>query len=408
MGLALAAYGLFGPPGSALGQTVPSQEFGITAGVVYNSNRGLDTPDQGDTTEVFTRFDFGVTFATPVQSLAVSGDVTLRALDGAEAGDVPDGLADPNLRLRYAREARNARLSVSAFARQSETSTLIQEFDSIAGLTLVNDDATRLNYGLDAEIEMRREAPFGITLLGGGSGLRYSNTASTTLLDQNRYNIGVRLRFDINPVLRANVTTRYSTFEEEGSATGLRETYTLNASLRRNLTNGSVGLNASAVSVEEGERYALSLSRALEGTVWDVAGSLGVTESVNGRTLPSGTLDLGYELPNGALGLDIERSLQSGLSDNEQDFTRIRFNYTQELSALSSLALDIAYRESNPTGAGGTTSLGSIGISYQRNLAPGWRMNVSVSHRDNTDSSGASARDNRVSLSVRRALSARR
>jgi hypothetical protein len=395
-------------PGMALAQQAsPSQSFGLSTGLRYNDNRGLDTPSQGDTTELFTRFDFGLVFATPLQSLSLNGDITLRGLDGAEAGSISDGLTDPNVRLRYNRAVRNSQLTVSAFAQETETSTLIPELDGL-DLVVVNDNATRLSYGYDATLELRREAPFGITLSTGYTGLRYSDTTSTTLLDQDRFRVGVGFRFDINPVLRADVTTRYSTFEEEGTP-GTRETYALNASLTRSLPAGSVGVRTGVTSVEEGERYSLSVTHSFERPLWQFGGSLGIEQGVNGDNFAIGSLNIGHELPNGSLTFGLNRSVRSGLEDNEQDFTSVRFGYTQQLSPDSSLGLNAAYSETSPTaGTGSTTSLASIGVNYQRALAPGWQLNMGLSRRESTNSAGNTARDNSVSVSLRRELSARR
>ncbi len=388
-------------------EQAPSQSFGITTGLVYNDNRGLDDTSQGSTTEFFTRLDVGLVFGTPIQSLTINGDLTLRGLDGAEAGNISDGLTDPNLRLRYNRQARNAQLTVSAFAREAETQTQVAELDGL-DLVLVSDDATRLTYGYDAELELRREAPFGITLSHGFTGLRYSDTTSTSLRDQDRYQFGAAFRFDLNPVLQALVNTRYSTFEEDGSAAGLRETYALDASLRQTLPDGLFGVTANITSVEEGERYSLSLERRVEREAWSLSGDLGLTHSVSGDTFPTATLDARYTLPNGSLGLNLNHAIRSGLSDNEQEFSAIRFNYLHNLDTVSSLSVNLNYSETNPTGTGGTSSLGTIGLGYQRELAPGWQMNVGLDRRVSTNSAGATARDNRLSLSVRRALFARR
>lgn len=394
--------------GTAQAQTAPSQSFGVTTGLAYNDNRGLDDPSQGSTTELFTRFDIGLVFATPIQSLTLDGDITLRALDGAESGGIPDGLTDPNLRLRYNRAVRNSRLTLTAFARETETSTLVEELDGL-DLTLVNDDATRLSFGYTAELELRREAPFGITLLAGYTGLRYSDTTSATLQDQDRSNLGVRFRFDINPVLQASLTARHTTFEEDGTP-GQRETTSLDGSLTQTLPTGSFGLNANITSVEEGERYTLGLSRGIEGPLWQATGTLGVTEGENGDTFPTGTLDYRRSFANeGALSINLNHAVRSGLNDTQQEFTRVQINYAQPLSNASSLNLSAAYSETNPTAVGvGTTSLSTIGLGYQRVLAEGLSMDFGLNHRVSTNSLGTTARDNRVSLSVRRELSARR
>lgn len=395
------------PAPASAQQQPPSQRFGITTGLAFNDNRGLDAPSQGDTTEVFTRFDFGLVFATPLQSLSLNGDITLRGLDGAEAGSIPDGLTNPNLRLSYNRAVRDSQITVTAFARETETSTLVEELDGL-DLTLVNEDATRLSYGVNGELELRRDAPFGITLLAGYTGLRYSDTISTALQDSTRASIGTRLRFNFNPVLQGTLTARFESFDEDGTP-GTRETTSLDGTLRQTLQAGSFGVNANVTSVEEGERYTLSVSRGIEGPLWQATGTFGLTQGTNGDTFPTGTLDYRQEFEIGAMSVNLTHAIRSGIDDEEREFTAARFNYARPLSPVSSLTVSAAYSETDPTTAGtGTTSLGSVGLGYQRDLAPGWQMNMGVSHRVSTDAAGTTARDNSLSLSVRRELSARR
>lgn len=401
-GLIVSALAL---PVSVLAQDTPQQTLGLTTGITFNDNRGLDDPSQGDTTELFTRLDFGRVFATPLQSLSLNGSVTLRGINGAEEGSIEDGLSDPNLRLSYNRAVREAQLTVTAFARQAETSTLIQELDGV-DLVDVTDNATRLTYGFDTSLELRRTAPFGVTFSTGYTGLRYSDTNSTSLVDQDRFRLGANFRFNINPVVQANLRTQYSTFESDDTA--LRETYRLNGSLDRDLSAGRIGVTAGITSVEEGERYSLGLTRSIEGPLWDISGSLGIEQGVAGDNFANGSLDIAHELQNGTMALSFDHGLRSGLEDNEQEFTRIQFNYARQLSALGSVNVNLSYRETNPTGTGGTTSLGTIGVSYGHTLAPGWQMNMGVNRRISTDSSGTTAHDNRLSLSVRRELSALR
>lgn len=403
----LLGFGLGLPDAAVAQETPPSLRFGVTTGFVANDNRGLDATSRGDTYELFSRFDFGFTFATPIQQLDISGNITLRGLDGAEENSISDGLVDPNLRLSYGRQARNAALSLDVFVQESETSTLVAEFDGI-DLSLVNDDATRLRYGFNSDLELRRQAPFGITLSTGFTALRYSDTTSTTLSDQDRFNIGASFRFDINPALQANLNARLSTFEDAGTPEGRRDTYSLDGTLRQTLPAGRFGLRANITSVEEGERYTFSVERSMERPSWEVGGSLGLTRSIDGDVFPIGALDITHTLPNGSLSLDLNRSIRSGINDNEQEATSVQFNYAQQLSEISSFNLGLSYRENVPTTAGGSSSLGSIGVAYQRDLAPGWQMNVGLDRRVSNSAAGVTARDNRLSISVRRDLTALR
>lgn len=404
-GLAVCLAALPGATGAQ--QQTPSQSYGISTGMVFNDNRGLDTPSLGNTTEVFTRFDFGLVFSNPLESLSVDGEISLRAIDGAEDDFIPDGLADPRLRLTYNRAVRDAELTVTAFGIETETNTLVEEFDGL-DLTQINENATRLTYGFDAELELGKTDPFGVTFFAGYTGLRYSDTRSTTLQDQDRSRIGADFRFDINPVLRATFGARYRTFEEEGSTDGLRETFDLTAGLDRAMESGSFGIQAEAVSVEEGERYGLSVLRSLETEFWEVGGSLGVEESVTGDTFGSASLNIARSLADGIMSFGLDHRLRSGLDDEEEEFTSIRFNYRQPISAQGTVGVTASYQEADPTGPEGTTSLGTIGLTYQHALADGWDMNFGLDHRVTNDSNGVTARDNRLLLSIRRELSALR
>ena len=402
-GIGLALCAVLSPASTGAQQQSPSTVFGVTTGLVLNDNRGLDEPSQGNTTELFSRLDFNFVRADPLQSLTLDGDITLRALSGAEEDSIPDGLTDPRLRLRYNRAVRNAQLTFTAFGRQTETNTLIDEFEG-TDITQINESATRLTFGFDASVELGRAAPFGVTLSTGYTGLRYSNTTSTTLQDQDRTRIGADFRFDINPVLEARIRTRYSTFEEDGSTDGQRDTFRLDTELEQDLQRGSFGVSAGITRVEEGERYRLNVSRSIETELWSVGGSLGIEQAISGDTFGSGTLDVAHDLQNGAMSLAVSQGLRSSLDDEEEEFTRLQFRYLRDLSRLSAMSLNASYQEVNPTGTGGTTSLGQIGVTYQHTLAPGWDMNVGLNHRVNTNSVGTTARDNQLSLSIRRAL----
>ena len=386
----------------------PSLRFGVSTGLTTNSNRGLDVDTRGTTVEAFTRFDFGATFATPIQQLDLSGDITLRALDGPERDSLSEGLVDPNLRLAYTRTARDAELRVTAFARQSEVTTATDEIDLIS-LESITDDATRLQYGFDTALELRRQAPFGVTLSTGYTGLRFSDTsAASTLTDQDRFRFGVALRFDINPTTRATLDARLSTFEDDGTDEGRRDTFALNGTWRQTLPTGSVAFRAGATFTEDGERYSLSAARTASTELWEVTGRLGASLSVDGDLFPIGEVNVTHTLATGALSANLSRSLNAGSDDEEQRVTSVGLSYNQQITALTQFNLNATYRETDPTGDSASSSFGTVGVSVQHTLAPGWQMNVGFDRRVSDTSTRDAARDNRLSIFVRRDLTARR
>lgn len=387
----------------------PAFRFGLSTGFVASDNRGLDPNSLGSTFEATARLDFGMTFATPIQQLDLTGDIGLRAVSGAESGTLENGLTNPSLAIAYARQARDAQISLDVFAREADASTTnLEVIEGVPDPTLVTADGTSLRYGFDTELELRRRSPFGITLSAGYTALRYSNTTSATLTDQDRTHLGVRLRFDLNPSTQATMNLRYSTFEDFGTPEGVRETYTLDNRLRQDLRNGDMSVSFNVSSTEDGERYTLSTGRSVSTPVWDLGGTLGLTRATDGDIYPVGTLDLARTLPDGSLAAALSRSIGAGIDDDEQEITSLRLTYAKQFSPLTSFNASFSYSETDPTGAGSTSSLSSVGISLQRSLTPTWDLNVGLDHRISKSTAGTTARDNRLSVTLRHDLSARR
>lgn len=399
-------------PQAALAQQsgdTPGFRLGLTNSFVANDNRGLDGTSQGSTFEFITRLNFDLTFATPIQQLEISGDIGLRTLSGAESDTLDTGLVDPNLTIGYARQSRDAALSVDVFHRQADASTSAFEFlPGVPDPTLVTADGTRLTYGFDTSLELRRRAPFGMTFTAGSTALRYSDGAAATLSDQDRFRLGANFRFDLNPTTRATLDLRYSTFEDFGTPEGVRETYSLNSSLRQTLPNGAATMSFGVTSTPEGERYTLSAGRSIETAVLELGGTFGLTRAIDGDIYPTGTVDLTRTLPDGSLGASLSRSIAAGSNDNEQEITSLNLSYAKQFSRGTSFNATFSYSETDPTGAGATTSLSSVGINLERNLTANWQMSVGLQHRISEGATGIRARDNRLSIDLRSDLFVRR
>ena len=388
----------------------PSLRLGLTTSVVAHDNRGLDDPSAGSTFEYTTRLDFGVTFATPIQQLAVSGDIGLRHVNGAESDSLDSGLVEPSLNIGYARQSRDAELTVDL--RYSEVDISSSSLENVIGVpdpTLVTAEGTRRNLVFDTSLELRRRAPFGVTFFAGYTSLRNSDAAASTLADQDRFRVGADLRFDLTPTSQLNVNLSYRTFEEFNPPAELRETFRLDAGLRQELRNGDASFNFGITSTEDGERFTLSAGRTLITPVWEFGASLGFTREVDGDIAPIGTLNLTRDLPDGSLGASFSRRVTAGSDDEEDEITAFDLTYDKQLNALTNFSANLSFRETDPTAAGSNaTSLGTIGVSLSRSLTPTWQMDFGLQHRISKNSVGTRARDNRLSISLRRDLTARR
>lgn len=387
----------------------PVFRLGLSAGLIASDNRGLDATSAGSTFEYFSRLDFGLTFATPIQQLEISGNIDLRQVNGAESSALRNGFVEPDLAIGYARQSRDATLSVNLrFSETDVSSNTLEDVIGVPDPVLVTEDGTRRNTVLDTELELRRRAPFGVTLFAGFTGLRYSDTSSTTLTDQDRFRIGTRLRFDLNPSTRLGVTLRYSTFEDLDTAQGVRETYQVRATLRQELGNGDATFRFSATDTEDGTRYTLSAGRSLRTALWDVSGSLGLTRDLRGDVLPVASLNVSRTLQDGTLEASFERRFASGSDDEEQQITSLSVSYARQLTALTRFNTSLSYSETDETGAVATSSFGTLGVSLQRSLTADVSLNVGLQHRVSEDSNGVRARDNRLSITLRRDLTTRR
>lgn len=388
----------------------PALRFGLTTEAVYSSNRGLDATSLGGTFEYIARLDFGVTFATPVQQLEISGDFGLRHVTGAERGTLDTGLVEPNLAIRYARQSRDAELSLALRSNELDVSSAsLEEVLGVPVPVLVTEDGTRRTTVFDTELDLRRRAPFGITLSAGFTGLRYSNTTSPTLSDQDRFRLKALLRLDLTPSMRATLDLGYSTFEDFGTAQGLRETYTLNGNLRQDLRNGDASFSFGATMTEDGERYTIGAGRSITTALWEVSGSVGLTRDIAGDVLPDASLDLVRTLPDGSLAARFSRRVASGVDDDEEQITSLSVTYAKQLTPLTSFNTSLTFSETDPTAAGSnSSSVGTLGVGLERTLAQGLQLNLGFQHRVTENVAGIRARDNRLSVSLRRDLSARR
>lgn len=406
---AAVTFGLSLPAQGQQTQDIPGLRLGLTNSFVANDNRGLDVQSQGSTFEFISRLDFDLTFATPIQQLEFSGDIALRGLSGAESETLDTGLIDPGLEIGYARQSRDAALSARAFGRQSDASTVTLEFlDDLPDPTLVSANGTRLVYGFDASLELRRRAPFGVTLSAGATALRFSDGAQVSFDDQDRFRLGALFRFDLNPTTQANVNLRYSTFEDFGTLEGVRETYALDSTVAQELRNGSARVRFGITSTPEGERFSLSAGRSVATELTELGGTLGLTRGTGGDVHPIGTVDFTRRLPDGSLGASLSRSVRAGSDDDEEEITSLGLSYAKQFTPSTAFDANFSYSEANPTGPGASSSIGSIGFNLRHALTRDWQMSVGLQHRISESATGARARDNRLSINLSRDLFVRR
>ena len=114
------------------------------------------------------------------------------------------------------------------------------------------------------------------------------------------------------------------------------------------------------------------------------------------------------ESRNMALERELETARGSA-AEREEQITSLSVTYAKQLTPLTSFNTSLTFSETDPTAAGSnSSSVGTLGVGLERTLAQGLQLNLGFQHRVTENVAGTRARDNRLSVSLRRDLSARR
>jgi hypothetical protein len=433
-GLGALAAGLLAPI-TAPAQDGPAQllTLGLSTGLAANTNRRLDPDDAEGSAALTTGLSFAYRDATPLQSFALSSDLTLRQSRGT-GDDGADGLTDPNLNFAWERAVRDSAIGISGSVRRSEVDFLrpletllltpgdpfaevddpLPDLDDpltdLDDLTATLERGTRLSYRLETSLQLRRTAPFGIDLSAGLSGTRYSDTDDSELADDQRYRVGAGLRFALDPVTEASLGLRYSFIDEEDEGDeddgdegdeGRRETTTLTAAVSRRYPLGVIGLSANVAQTDTGERYGLSANAGRSGVGWSLSGSTGVAVDEDGDATFQGGLQANRALATGRVGLGFDRSLRTG-DESDITVTALSINYGTRLTPLLSVTADASWIRTDEA-EDDTAEAARLGLSLSRSLTEDWALSAGVVQRFRDDEDG-SATDTALTVGLRRSF----
>lgn len=400
--------------GGAQGSGGVQLTFGVEQRFETNDNLGLDVVSAGTTSQATTRLSFGLLTETRSSSLEFNTSAALRVADGPDFSGTEVALADPQMSLAYSRTTANAELDVKARLRQANVEFLrsLEEFIDDKGEIVLPEDTTgtgtQLSHGLDVALTWGEEAPLGFGLSAGISGINYIDTTSATLVDSQRLYAGASARMTLSEVTTANVSLRFSTYDDDGVGTTRRDTLSFNAGLTHMLPSGQLTSRLTAANTEDGTRLGLSFGRDFDLPAGALQASIGVTRSASGETNLTGSLKLTKELPQGAITAELRRSVAAGSDDSEQLATALLLGYSQELTPLSSLNLDLSYVQREPTGAGASVTDGTVSATYRRAVTEDWNMDVGYRHRVRDEDGVGRARSNSVFMVLKRDFSIRR
>ncbi|MDZ4140133.1 MAG: hypothetical protein U1D66_14845 [Erythrobacter sp.] len=406
--VALAAHAQGRDPGG------PRLTFGITQRFESTENLDLDVNSAGRTNQATTGLSFGLLSETQTTSFGLDAGGILRAVDQAGGGsDV--SFDDKRLGLRYSHSGANTTLTFGANLREARIEFLrpLEDFIDENGVIVLPDDldqfngtGKRQNYTLNAGLDWGKGGPWGFGVNARYNQLTYTNTSSPSLFDSNRWTVGGNLRFAIDPATEARFSLSQSRFRDDDPTSDTRDTLHFGLDLTRDRPSGAINTSFSADDTEDGTRLNLTFGHDFTLPTGALSVNLGISRSADGDISPSGNLAWQQSLPNGAINARLQSSVISGTDDTDRLVTSLSLGVSRELSALSSLNLNLAWADSESTSGGDSTTNASVGATYTHMLTEDWGMDLGYNHRLR-DTSAGTANSDTVFLALRRTFDLR-
>jgi hypothetical protein len=151
---------------------------------------------------------------------------------------------------------------------------------------------------------------------------------------------------------------------------------------------------------DEGQRETFELGRDLETPANAFSARLGLTHADTTGTDVIGSLRWDHPLPDGALGLNIERRVRFDTDDNESVTSSIvSVNWAKDVNETASVGLNMSYELSDSPSE--KIEQATVGASYNYRLTKDWNLNSGVGYRVRNDADGRSESPN-LFLSISR------
>lgn len=401
------------------GAAVPQEEgtgarlftLDTTFGVQATDNVDLD--EDGDSrVSAFTRLGLGFASSTPSEGLTGSLDLGLRASGGSDDDDSIE-FVDPDARIAYERQSRDARLLLEGNIRRSQVSEL-SPLDFVLDETLTAqeiedlldgrgiDDVTRLSYALDVTLETRRTHPFGVVYSLGLSGVRYSEQIGS-LDDETRMNAGIGLRLDLSEALQTTADFGITTYDND-----LEDAFGADFGVSRRFATARLGARLGFVTDDTGPRNTLAVTGAREFKTGTVDGEVGVTRLDDGGLEYIGATGASFDLQTSNVRFDLSRRVAQVEDENDdasiRTVTSLSSTYTRQMTRAWQLGVDVRYVRTRDQDDESVEGFGQVGVDISRALTRDWSLTMGASHRFESDRDGDDASGTALSASLTRSV----
>ncbi|NHB77060.1 hypothetical protein [Rhodobacter calidifons] len=350
--------------------------FGIENRLEISRNAGLSVPGEGTEVANVTLLSFGLVSETPLDRLTFGVTGGLVARTGDEGSEFDFGRSA--LTFAYSREVPSAALALAAEFRSDDADSFGDDLGDIGA------DGTRSDLSLSARLETGRTSGVGLAFGLAYDRTDYQDTTDPDLVDSEEWRGDVAAILRFSEIATGRIGLRYRHREEEDLGTTTTDATTVFAGLdyaiseRADLSvelgyteteteDGGViarerGPDASVrlsydmpvgtayallsvtTDADEGQRQTFEIGRALETGRDTLAVRLGVTHGDETGTDVIGALEWTRALPDGSLGVSLERRVGYDADDDERVADSIfSLNLTRNLNETTTLLFDASY-----------------------------------------------------------------
>ncbi|RBO52888.1 hypothetical protein DSD19_11980 [Rhodovulum sp. BSW8] len=326
---------------------------------------------------------------------------------------------DPRVMLSYGRESISSALSTDFSYSRTDVDS-ISEDDDLADGVLELDEGLLQRYSGKLFLELGRDAPFGATVDLGYSAKVYSETSNSGLLDEEKANATLALRFDLDPRITAGLRSSISETDRDdpgqdvrsesvGGTLGFGVTQTLSAdaylgysrvtetvpglpddiqkglaytlSFTEQRPNGDLSGSLSSDIDEAGRRTIARIDRNLELPGGALRAGVGVSTSEDDTLRPLLSFAYNHGLPRGTFGMKLDQAFSTDSDGEEALNSNFGVTYRQELTPLSSLQAGLILRDTDFVSDDDSDKRKlQLDLVYRHSLAQDWNVVGGYSH----------------------------
>lgn len=385
-------------------------------------SRDADGPNpatNGTTNQAVTDVRLAVSSETRTEALTFDLGGGYRFFDGPGPDGYEGEFTDPNVRLSYRQVAAASSIRVTAFANRTDldnqtTLAIVRDADGTLDADfaeVTQDGGTRDRLSFDARLTLRDDAPFGLNFQLNVDDFSYQGLPDgSTLSDFTTARIAAGARFDITPVMQANVGV--FALQTDNNDSGSLGRYGIDAGLILTQPNGEITVDLSATDGEDGGQLHLSAGRSytLENT--EARFDLGLSRATNDEIFVTGSAGFAHQFaddsPFGDFTATASRQLSRDGRNDEDLVTSLSVATNYALSPLANLRLSADYAQSENIATGDSVDLAEANLAVTYALTPDWTASGSIGVQSRNPSGEAATDATTLSVGISRRFDLRR